>query len=136
RTDAGDLVEAGDRERLHPPCPVRADGEAMRLVAKPLDEIENGVAWRQPEGRPALHMEALTAGLAVGALGDADERHPAHPEIGEDGACGIELADPPIDEHEVGPRTCGAVALAPLPFPARAFLHEPREAAGEHLAHH
>ena len=74
RPDAGDLVERIAHHLLLAPRPVRADGEAMRLVAQALDEIEHRIAHRQAEGLAAAHEEALAAGLAVLALGDADGR--------------------------------------------------------------
>ena len=41
---AGDLVQRIGANRLGPPGPVRADGEAVRLVAQPLDVIEHRIA--------------------------------------------------------------------------------------------
>src|SRR5579863_466379 len=35
RPDAGDLLQSGLAQTAHAPRPVRADGEAMRLVAQP-----------------------------------------------------------------------------------------------------
>ena len=47
---------------------MRADGEAMRLVAQPLQEIQHRIARLEREGRLAGHEEALAAGVAVGPL--------------------------------------------------------------------
>src|ERR1700730_7648270 len=43
RSDAGDLLQAGLAHIARPARPVRADGEAMGLVAQPFDEIEHRV---------------------------------------------------------------------------------------------
>ena len=63
--DAADLVERVLDHLLLAPRPVRADGETVRLVAQPLDEIEHRVAHRQREGGLPRHEEALAPGLAV-----------------------------------------------------------------------
>src|SRR5689334_86804 len=70
RADAGDLVERRGAYRLGAPRPVRADGEAVRLVPESLQEVEDGVLGVEAEGRPARQEEALAPGVAVGALGD------------------------------------------------------------------
>ena len=49
RADAGDFLQAGLADVLLAARAVRADGEAMRLVAQPLDEIEHRIARRQLE---------------------------------------------------------------------------------------
>ena len=53
--DAGDLVERIGADGLAALGPVRADGEAVRLVAQPLHEIEHRVARLE-------HDRALAAG--------------------------------------------------------------------------
>ena len=83
---------------------VRADGEAVRLVAEALDEVEHRVARRQHERLAAGHVEGLAAGVAVRPLGDADERQVGDAEFGEHCRRGRELALAAVDEHEVGPR--------------------------------
>ena len=83
RPDAGDLVERIGVHLLLAPRPVRADGEAVRLVAQALDEIEHRVAVRQHERLASGHEEGLAPGLAVAALGDGDERHVVDAELGE-----------------------------------------------------
>ena len=45
--DAGDLVERRGRQALRPLGPVGTDGEAVRLVAKPLDVEEQGRIRRE-----------------------------------------------------------------------------------------
>src|SRR5690606_13804872 len=46
---ADDLVERAFHHLLLAPGPMRTDGEAMRLVTQPLDEIEHRIAYRQGE---------------------------------------------------------------------------------------
>src|SRR5262249_44709278 len=97
RADAGDLLQAGVSNVALALLPMRADREAMRLVAQPLDEIQNRIARRQPERFAAGHVERLAAGVAVGPLGDADQRHTSRAEPGEDLARRVELADAAVD---------------------------------------
>ena len=55
RADAGDFLQSGLADVLLAARAVRADGEAVGLVAQPLDEIEQRIARRQLErarGRP------------------------------------------------------------------------------------
>jgi hypothetical protein len=68
-----------------------------------LDEIEHGVARLEAEGLAPRHVEGLAAGLAVAALGDADQRHVGDAEVVEDGAGGGELARAAVDDDEIGP---------------------------------
>src|SRR5690349_16361630 len=83
--DAGDLVERALDHLLLAAGAMRADGEAMDLVAQPLDEIEHRIAHRQRKRVLAPDKEALAAGVAVLALGDADRGDAVlDAEIGED----------------------------------------------------
>ena len=107
--DPGDLVERRMPDRLRSPGAVGADGEAVRLVAQPLQEIEHGIARVERERRAAGHEKSLAAGVAVGALGDADDRDVADAEFVEHSLRDAELPQPAIDQHEVGP---GAAARA------------------------
>ncbi len=129
--DAGDLVERVLDHLLLAPRAVRADGEAVRLVAQPLDEIEHRIAHRQRERVPALDEEALAAGVAVLALGDAD-RHDAvlDAEIGEDLAHRRHLALAAVDQDDVGPgrkapMSLDVVVRSPSASPASAHRHAP-----------
>src|SRR5204862_6667442 len=75
RADAGDLVERVGADGLAALGAVGTDGEAVGLVAQALDEIEHGIArLEQQRLVAAWEMEMLAAGIAVGPLGDADER--------------------------------------------------------------
>ena len=62
-------------DRLGAAGAVGADRETVRLVAQPLQEVEDRVARIERERRPAGHEEALAAGVAVRPLGDADDRN-------------------------------------------------------------
>src|SRR6476659_7740220 len=75
RADAGDLLQPRLADVLLAPGAVRADGEAMRLVAQPLNEIEQRISRWQLYRRLAGQIERFVAGIAVGSLGDADHRH-------------------------------------------------------------
>src|SRR5450759_4742986 len=83
RPDARNFLQAGLANVLLAPRAMRADGEAVRLIAQPLDEIEQRVAWRQLEWRAAGHEEGLTAGVAVRPLGDGNQRQVGHTQGGE-----------------------------------------------------
>src|SRR3546814_7211855 len=63
--------------------PVRADREAVRLVAQPLDIEEHRIVRRQRELAPVGQIESLAPGVAVGALGDPDIRKIVDHQIGE-----------------------------------------------------
>ena len=56
---------------------VRADGEAVGLIAQPLHEVEHGIARLQHHGTIAAGDVEMLASRVVGTLGDADQRHRA-----------------------------------------------------------
>ena len=131
------ISSSGLRAHLDPPPrPVRADGEAVRLVAQPLHEIEHRVARLQHERLAAGHEEGLAAGVAVRPLGDADERQVGDAELGE------RLDAPPRAargrRRSARDRATGRASPASAAAPSRgpASLEQPREAPAEHLAHH
>ena len=107
RADAGDLLQAGLADVLLALLPMRADGEAMRLVAQPLHEIEHRIARLELERLAARNEEGLAPGVAVRSLGDADQRHVGDAELGERFARGGELAEPAVDQDEIGPGGVG-----------------------------
>src|SRR5580704_10297207 len=77
RPDAGNLLQAGLAQVLGTARPVRADGEAMRLVAQPLDKIEHRIARRQLERVAAREEEGFAARVEVAeAAVDQDEIGP------------------------------------------------------------
>src|SRR3954452_17524329 len=71
--DALDLVKLAGAQRLRSASAVGGDGEAVRLVAQALQEIQHRVAGRELESLPSLRVEPLAAGVAVGTLGNADQ---------------------------------------------------------------
>src|SRR5256885_15611232 len=73
RPDAGDFLQAGFTDVLLALLAMRADGEAVRLVAQALNEIENGIARAQPERLASGHEEGLATRVALRPLGDADQ---------------------------------------------------------------
>ena len=83
---------------------MRADGEAVRLVAQALDKVEHGIA-RLEHDRPvaAGKMEVLAAGVALGPLGDAHHADVVQAEIGQHLAGDRELSGATVDQHEIGP---------------------------------
>ena len=130
RSDAGDLVERALGEVLLAARAVRADGEAMRLVAQPLDEIERRIARREPERRAVGEEKSLAPGVAIGAFGDRGDRDALDAEFGERLARRLELAAAAVDEDQVGPLRKGIVLRPDVR--ARRFrllLLQPRKAA-------
>src|SRR5690242_3668754 len=125
--DARDLVERRAADRLLEAGPMRADRKTVRLVAQALQEIEDGVARLEREGRPPGEKEPLAARIAVGSLGDCHDRHIADPELGEDRLRLRQLPLSAIDQHQIGPHA--ALAL-------RIFFQRAIEAPAEHLPHH
>ncbi len=57
----------------------------MGLVAQALDEVEDGIAGLEHPRLGAGPMEMLAAGVAVGALGDADDGEASDTEAVEHG---------------------------------------------------
>src|SRR5207248_2994390 len=124
---AGDLVKRRAADRLLATGTVGADRKPVRLVAQPLQEIQDGVARLEREGWPAGEKEALASGIAVRSLGDRDDRDIADAEFGEDGLRLGELPLPAIYQHQIGPHAALALGV---------FLQCPVKAAAKHLAHH
>src|SRR6185312_2176282 len=81
RPDSRDFLQAGLADVLLAPRAMRTDGEAVRLVAQALDEIQERIARRQLERVLARYEEGLTSGLAILALCDPDERHVGDAEL-------------------------------------------------------
>src|ERR1700685_528666 len=116
RSDAGALLKAGLAHIARPAGAMRADGEAMGLVAQPLDEIEHRVARRQLERVAAREEEGFAAGVAIRAPGDGGQGD-LGAQLGKHFARGIELAEAAVDQHQVGPR--GVVVIFPPPLRGR-----------------
>src|SRR5262249_23564924 len=66
RADAGDVVERVDTDGLAALGAMGADGEAVRLVAQPLNEIEHRIARLEQQRLVAAgKVEMLAPGIAV-----------------------------------------------------------------------
>ncbi len=72
-------------------------------------------------------MEFLLAGVAVDALGDADDRHLVDAEFLQRSTGRRNLTRAAVDQHQVRPG---------VRLPVGVFLRQPPEAPGQHLAHH
>src|SRR5205085_690671 len=120
--DAGNLVQHRGRALFAPPRAVANDGEAVRLVADRLDEMQRRMRRRELQtARARLDDQLLQSGLALGPLRHADEAYLVQAEIGEHGTRDADLAFAAVDQYQVW-------NLAGLPRDALV-------AAREHLAH-
>ena len=126
--DARHLVERAGAHRLRALVAMRADREAVHLVAQPLEIEQHRGVDRQLELAPVHQVEHLAPVAAVmRALGDADQADVLDPHFLQHRLRRVELPAPAVDQHEVGP--FAAVAIGVLGLRAG-------EAALEHLAHH
>src|SRR5256886_4155968 len=75
RADARDLLQSRLADVAAAPHTVRADREAMRLVAQPFDKIERRIARLELERLASGQEEGLHSGVAVRAFGHRNERH-------------------------------------------------------------
>ena len=107
--DAGNLLQAAFAQSAFAPLAVRADREAVRLVAQPLDEVEQRRPRRQPERRAPRHKERFAAGVTIRPFGDCHQRHVGDAKLRQRLARHRQLALPAVDQHEVGPRRLGPV---------------------------
>ena len=100
----GNLVQRIDADALGALGPVRADGEAVGLVAQALHEVKHGVA-RLEHHRPVMSwpVEMLAASVAIGTLGDADQHHVVDGQFAQHLLGHTELAAAAIDQHDIRP---------------------------------
>src|SRR5680860_1700998 len=75
RPDARHLVERRGGDAFLAPRAVGADGKPVRLVPKRLNAVKHRVARFQKQRRFSLKIDALVAGIAVGALGPVSYTH-------------------------------------------------------------
>src|SRR5262249_44585436 len=127
RANPRDLVEQRLADMLRALGAVRADGEAVRLVAQALQEVEDRVTRIEAKRCLAGQEEALAPGIAVGPLGDRRDRYIVDAELGEDLQRRRELPGAAIDQHEVGPGAATALGI---------LLEGAGKAPGQHLVHH
>ena len=62
-------------------CPMSANREPMRLVAQPLHVIQNRRICRQHEIIRPVPEETLATGIAIGALGNANQHNIVQAEL-------------------------------------------------------
>src|SRR5258706_14127500 len=82
---------------------MRADREAMRLVAQPFDEIKHRIARLELEWVAPGQEKGLHARVPIRALSNGDERHIDDAEAAERFLCGIELTAAAVDDDDIGP---------------------------------
>src|SRR6476620_2515730 len=99
-TDAGDFLQSGLADIEPAPNAVRTYCEPMRFVTQPLHETQHHIARLELEGVPPGHEEGLKPGIAVGPLGDRDERYVGDAERAEGLLRRRELAPSAIDDDE------------------------------------
>src|SRR6185436_1759892 len=102
--DAGDFLQPGLPDIAAAADAVRADGEAMRLVAQPLHEIEHGIAGLELERLPPRNKERLQPGVTVGSLVDRQKRYVGAAARGPRLLRRSELTPRDVDDDEAGPR--------------------------------
>src|SRR6516162_5192254 len=104
RADAGDFLQPRLADVAPAPDAVRADREAMRLVAQPLDEIEHRIARLELERLPAGQEEGLHPRVPIRAFGDRSERHIDDAERRQRLLRRRQLPAAAVDDDEIGPR--------------------------------
>src|SRR3982751_5435766 len=102
RAHRRDFLQARGRARLAAARAMAGDGEAVRLVADLLDEVQRRVIGRQALGLFLARDEGpFHAGLAPDAFGHADHAAVVQAEIRHHRARCVELADAASDEDQV-----------------------------------
>src|SRR5262245_4418420 len=120
--DSRDLVQHRGGARLAAARPVADHGEAVRLVANLLDEMQAGMRGRELEAALlGFEDELLHAGFALGALRHAHDAGLVQPQVGQCGPRRADLPSSAVDQDEV--RDLAALCAYAL------------VAALEHLAH-
>src|SRR5438552_8897606 len=81
--------------------PVPGDGEAVRFIANPLDQMQSGVVGGKRHHALA-DPQLLEPGLSLRALGDAYERNVGESDLGERFSRRAHLSLAAVDENQVG----------------------------------
>src|SRR5881396_3988694 len=87
--------------------PVPGDGEAVRFVANPLDQVQSGMVGGKRH-RALADPQLLEPGLPLRALGDAHERNVGESGVRERFSRRAHLSLAAVDENQVGRNTLPA----------------------------
>ena len=82
---------------------MRPNRKTMRFIAQTLQIIQHGVTGLHLEFLLAWQIKPFPARVSIGALRDTDQGYVVDPQILHDIHNGIQLADAPIDQDQVGP---------------------------------
>ena len=74
-TNAGNLIQRIAAQIFLALCPMSANREPVRLVAQPLQIIQNRRICRQHEIIRPVPEETLATGIPIGAFGNANQRN-------------------------------------------------------------
>jgi len=135
RTDSGDLVERIFCDIGLAARPMRPDGKPVRFVAQALDKVEDGVSDRQAERFFAWQVKNLASGVAIDALGNADQGHIVDAKLLDNRADRVQLAEAAIDQNEVGPGAEPVFITRSVGFRTD-LLEQSRKPALHDFAHH
>ena len=118
-------LEGGGSRATAEPLTVTPDREAVGLVPKPLEKVDDRAVRVERQGlvvgRP---VDLLLPNLAGRALGDGQDRDPSvEAELGENPPGDIALAEPPVDEEEIRTFVCSLL----FPLSPRARAESPAE---------
>src|SRR5690242_12647016 len=101
--DTIDFIEGIDSKRLRSLGAMCSYSETMRFITQPLYEIEDRVPCFEHDRMIAAgNVEMLAPGVAVGALGDADQLNVVQSEARQDLARYRELSQAAVNQDEVG----------------------------------
>src|SRR5690242_18391060 len=103
-TNARNFLQAGLANVFLAPHAMRAAGKAVSLVSQSFDEIEQRIARRQLEGRPAHHEKRFAPSIAVRTFCDRQKGDVGYAERRQRFLRCIELPLTSIDNQEVRPR--------------------------------
>src|SRR6266700_1491781 len=99
--DPGNALQGGGRAAPGAARAVAGDGEAVRLVADPLYQVQASVVGRKPH-RALADPQLLQARLSLSPLGDADQRDVGEAGLRERLFCRFHLPLAAVDEDQVG----------------------------------
>src|SRR6266853_4724501 len=98
RSDSRDALERRRGASLGASRPVSGDGEAVRFVSNPLDQMQPGVVGGKRHHALA-DPQLLEPGLSLRALGDAYERNVGEADLGERFSRRAHLSLAAVDEN-------------------------------------